>query len=288
MANNYTRWYREGTISATQNSNVITGQNTLWQSIGLKPGDMFSIDNITEYEIDTITDNTHLTLKTNYAGASVSNVKYRIIRNWTANSNADVAAMASELLGDVARYLDKDLQTLTGKSAYKAACDNGFVGTESEWLASLDAYGVAVKNGYTGTRAQWLESLKAAGEWTQANSRITTLETDNTSNKSKISAIEGVNAGTRLTELEKIKSIEPIFTTDFQEAATVSGVWGDYGNIWDIRTKLRGKYLGTTITADQYQAITKIADYKNGSLNPYKVQIGDFWRLTIDGQTYTA
>lgn len=59
-----------------------------------------------------------------------------------------------------------------GKSAYQIALDNGFVGTEQEWLASLQgsdgdngtdgksAYQIAVENGYSGTEVQWLASLK--------------------------------------------------------------------------------------------------------------------------------
>jgi hypothetical protein len=55
-----------------------------------------------------------------------------------------------------------------GSSAYQVAVDNGFVGTEAQWLASLDgeqgedgdsAYEVAVENGFTGTEEEWLESL---------------------------------------------------------------------------------------------------------------------------------
>ena len=73
-----------------------------------------------------------------------------------------------------------------GKSAYEIAVENGFVGTEAEWLASLkgesgaagqdgingtngtngeagkSAYEIAVANGYTGTEADWLASLKGA------------------------------------------------------------------------------------------------------------------------------
>ena len=83
-----------------------------------------------------------------------------------------------------------------GKSAYQIAIENGFVGTETEWLESLkgidgkdgadgepgkdgidgqngadgqdgvngsdgkSAYEIAVANGFTGTEAEWLESLK--------------------------------------------------------------------------------------------------------------------------------
>lgn len=53
-----------------------------------------------------------------------------------------------------------------GFSAYEVACQNGFEGTEQEWLASLvgpagkSAYQLAVDQGYEGTLAEWLASLK--------------------------------------------------------------------------------------------------------------------------------
>jgi hypothetical protein len=53
--------------------------------------------------------------------------------------------------------------TVAGKSAYQVAVDNGFVGTEGEWLDSLSgksAYDIAVDLGYVGTEAEWIESLK--------------------------------------------------------------------------------------------------------------------------------
>lgn len=65
-----------------------------------------------------------------------------------------------------------------GPSAYEIAVENGFTGTESEWVASLtgpqgpqgiqgvpgsstgdSAYTVAVQNGFIGTEAEWLASL---------------------------------------------------------------------------------------------------------------------------------
>lgn len=52
-----------------------------------------------------------------------------------------------------------------GKSAYEIAVDEGFVGSEGEWLLSLhgadgeSAYQVAVDNGFEGTEEEWLASL---------------------------------------------------------------------------------------------------------------------------------
>jgi len=65
-----------------------------------------------------------------------------------------------------------------GKSAYQIACDNGFDGTETEWLRSLQgndgidgkngvkgtdgesAYKIALRNGFEGSENEWLNSLK--------------------------------------------------------------------------------------------------------------------------------
>ena len=55
-----------------------------------------------------------------------------------------------------------------GKSAYEIAVENGFTGTEEQWLAALSgqngatgksAYEIAVENGFTGTEEQWLAAL---------------------------------------------------------------------------------------------------------------------------------
>lgn len=61
-----------------------------------------------------------------------------------------------------------------GKSAYELAVQNGFTGTETEWLESMQgadgqpgeegqngksAYQIAQKNGFSGTEAEWLGSL---------------------------------------------------------------------------------------------------------------------------------
>ena len=65
-----------------------------------------------------------------------------------------------------------------GKSSYDLALENGFIGTESEWLESLkglkgdsgldgkngingeSAYQIALNNGFSGSEIEWLSSLK--------------------------------------------------------------------------------------------------------------------------------
>lgn len=54
-----------------------------------------------------------------------------------------------------------------GMSAYQMALNEGFVGTEEEWLKSLSAYGIALDNGFVGTEEEWLDSLRSEVEVTE-------------------------------------------------------------------------------------------------------------------------
>lgn len=77
--------------------------------------------------------------------------------------------------GDTAGGKYENCGPLNGESAYEIAVQQGFSGTEEEWLASLkgedgepgadgrqgvdgkSAYEIAVEHGYTGTEAEWAE-----------------------------------------------------------------------------------------------------------------------------------
>lgn len=179
----YTAWYRVGTVALTKNSKIVTGTGTFWLAAGLHTGDIFSVDCVTEYEVASIDSNTQITLRTAYTGDSTTESAYRIIRNFTASMAAQTAADTASLLNDFRRYVDADMQSIHGKSAYQTACEKGYTGTESEWVASLkgpSAYEVAVANGYNGTVSEWLESLKANNEWATLDARTSGLTADTT------------------------------------------------------------------------------------------------------------
>ncbi len=240
-------WYHYGTITVNQNSNHVIGSGTKWADIGVKTGDIFTIDSMKIYEIDTVTDNENLTLKTAFAESSAVNVHYSIIRNFTDISTADIVAQMSELQVNMKTYIDTEMSTLTGKSAYEVACSNGFVGTESEWLASLNAYGIAKAAGYTGTQAEWLESLKAAGEWTSANNRITTLENSH-------GYLDGIKAGWS-SEIQYW--VRPYYVNSFP----------------------RFKNLGNTV---DFSKIGIASDFDpNTILSTDQYRVGDYWNLNI-------
>ena len=222
----YTRWYREGTVSATNNSSTIIGTNTYWLTAGLHTGDILKLGG-SDYEILSVIDDTHLTIASVFSGATGEGKSYAIVRNFTSTMQSEIAAKTSELLGDFVRYIDSDMQSIHGKSAYEVAVANGYTGTQAEWLESLSAYGVAKDNGYTGTEAEWLESLKADNEWTTLNTRTQPLTWRNAGIHNSI--YRGQNLGSTFTE-EQQAAIR---------AGTFDDMWlGDYwrinGRSWAI------------------------------------------------------
>ena len=175
MAGTYTRWYREGTVNLVQGSTAVTGTNTYWLTAGLNPGDIFSVDGVTDFEILAITDNTHITLKSVYTGTSVNGTAYHIIRNFTAHMPTQIAAQTAQLYGDLIRYWDQDTQSIHGKSAYE----------------------IAKLHGYTDTEEKWLESLKGAGEITAINTKLSRIYTNNAMAHNAVP--RGANLGTSIT-----------------------------------------------------------------------------------------
>ena len=147
----YTSWYRTGTVSANKGSNTITGSKTYWNTSGIHAGDIFKVGGV-DYEVSGVTNDNTITLAENVK-SSFSNSSYAVIRNFTANMSAETAAKAIDLLGKFTRYIDTDMQTVQGKSAYDLAKENGF----------------------TGTLTQWLESLKADNEWSILDERTSIL-----------------------------------------------------------------------------------------------------------------
>ncbi len=178
MAGTYTRWYREGTVKVVNGSTAVTGYNTYWLTAGLNPGDIFSIDGVSDFEILAVSDNTHITLKSAFTGNSADGIPYHIIRNFTAHMPSQIAAQTAELYGDLMRYWEQDTQTIHGKSAYE----------------------IAKLHGFTGTEAQWLESLKGAGEITTINTKLARIYNNNAAAHNSV--YRGKNLGTSITDAQ--------------------------------------------------------------------------------------
>lgn len=90
--------------------------------------------------------------------------------DWNATHYVDDVTIA-EIIGLQAALDGKVnvgdiIQGVDGKSAYEIALEEGFVGTQTQWLESLvgaagiSAYEVALSEGFVGTQQQWLDSLQ--------------------------------------------------------------------------------------------------------------------------------
>lgn len=105
-----------------------------------------------------------------------------------------------------------------GKSAYQVAVDNGFTGTEYDWLLSIrGAQGVAGKaayisardNGFVGTEAEWVESLKGKDGVVGTDGRDGINGTDGTNGVDGKSAYEiALEYGYVGTEAEWLASLK--------------------------------------------------------------------------------
>lgn len=217
----YTRWYRTGSVKVSNGSKIVTGYDTFWLTAGLNTGDIFSLDGVTDYEIDTVSDNSTLTLRTAFKGNTADKVSYSIVRNFTSSMQANIAANTAELLGDFRRYIDADMQSIHGKSAYE----------------------LAVKNGYAGTESQWLSSLIGAGQWDTLNSRTEILNYSTAGLHNSI--FRGKNLGSAFT--------------DAQSAAIKNGtfedIWlGDFWLINGVRYRIAhiDYFYNTTLWKDDY------------------------------------
>lgn len=108
------RWYRDGTVSVTNGSPNVVGADTHWaDGPSIRPGDLFSLDGDSFYEIESITDGTHLVLASNYAGATAATQSYSIIRNFAATPGADLVAQQITL---VQRSLERERQFIDWQS----------------------------------------------------------------------------------------------------------------------------------------------------------------------------
>lgn len=164
-------WYKLGKVKSASEADKLIGQDTNWEYAGIKPGDIFLLEDYPPLEILSVEDNTHLTLD---AEVGISSwVNYKIIRVHSATSHAETTADLADLLRRIRKLFNEEINTLQGMSAYELAQENGFTGTLEEWLESLkggpkgdpgtngmSAFEIAKENGFSGTVTAWLASLK--------------------------------------------------------------------------------------------------------------------------------
>ena len=129
-------WYRDGTATAAQGSKSVVGAGTLW-STQARAGDLFgflSNHGITKlYEIESVVDNTHLSLVFTFGDTNVTAGEYAIIRNFnttmTSETNATLVSFVREwklalqqnLKGDPGETGDNGLSFRMGSGAPSVA-----------------------------------------------------------------------------------------------------------------------------------------------------------------------
>lgn len=106
-------WLRAGTVTTVNGSTAVVGVQTLWVTQA-KSGDLFTLDGDRFYEIDTITDDTHLTLKTPFLGVGGAAQSYAIVRNFTSTLPAQLAQQLAQLMTDYHVTLDELTAWLSG------------------------------------------------------------------------------------------------------------------------------------------------------------------------------
>lgn len=107
--------YRGGLLSVTQNSNVVQGIGTEW-SANIEPGDMLLVIGDTNiYSVDTVVNDTQLTIVGVYQASTKSGVNYAISRDFTPNRNYPVPVggdiEAIRFFGQALKMIDADMAT---------------------------------------------------------------------------------------------------------------------------------------------------------------------------------
>ncbi|EJC7005093.1 hypothetical protein MYD47_000756 [Vibrio parahaemolyticus] len=100
-------WYRRGTVTVTDGSKEVVGVGTLWMDAGNKPlaGDIMLIAGGI-YEVESITDNEHLSLFRAFNGVPPANGEYAIIRNTSVTIATRVAAMVASAINSKQMLID--------------------------------------------------------------------------------------------------------------------------------------------------------------------------------------
>lgn len=111
-------WYRAGTVAVTNGSPNVVGVGTLWLTQA-SIGDIFLGPDLVEYEITSITDDTHMAIKqvnntAAYAGTTNSAQVYAIIRNFTSTIPAALASQLAALMTTYHVTLDELTAWLSG------------------------------------------------------------------------------------------------------------------------------------------------------------------------------
>ena len=154
-------WYRDGTVTATNGSKAVLGSGTIW-SVQAKTGDLFAILSdggiVKFYEIDAVTDNTHLTLKDEFAETTAEAAEYAIVRNFNTTMTSETNAQLVSFLREWKLALQNNLKG-----------DQGDPGADGNTIYSNNgapAAGLGVDDDWCIDYSTWNMYRKESGTWT--------------------------------------------------------------------------------------------------------------------------
>ena len=97
-------WYKSGKVTVTNGSAIVTGLGTTWGDGAVASGAAFSLIDPSGaaiapfYEVLSVTDDTHITLKTPYGGTTVNGAQYALWNLAGEQTTPYLAAAVSELV----------------------------------------------------------------------------------------------------------------------------------------------------------------------------------------------
>lgn len=154
-------WYRDGTVTATNGSKDVLGSGTIW-SVQAKTGDLFALLSdggiVKFYEIDAVTDNTHLTLKDEFAETTAEAAEYAIVRNFNTTMTSETNAQLVSFLREWKLALQSNLKG-----------DQGDPGADGNTIYSNNgapAAGLGVDDDWCIDYSTWNMYRKESGTWT--------------------------------------------------------------------------------------------------------------------------
>lgn len=153
-------WYREGSVDVTQGSKTVVGTGTLW-GVQARKGDLFGLIEsgraVYFYEIDTITDNTHLELVNPYAETTATAQSYAIIRNFNTTMTSETNARLVSFIAEWKLALQQNLRGDKGDPGDDGNTIYSNNGTPAAGLGTDDDWCIDYSN--------WNMYRKEAGAW---------------------------------------------------------------------------------------------------------------------------
>lgn len=112
-------WFRTGTVTVTNGSDVVTGFGTAWRTSATPPeiGDILTVDGKALYEVLAINSDESIKLHKPYEETTATKTAYAIIRNTSATINSRLAAQVTRALNQKQVMIDEQSQWLTSTNA---------------------------------------------------------------------------------------------------------------------------------------------------------------------------